>query len=137
MSPIIYIPHACEASALGDLPYGTIWQCETCQALWVATSSAKIEWAKIEDPRREHSIEDASRRAPALPAAPTVTPDMVQLVLDEYEEHGDIGRLGNAWWCTRCADPIPQGLTPAGHARSMAAAALQDALDKAGRDAQE
>lgn len=69
--------------------------------------------------------------SPIIYTPTTVTPDMVEIVLNEYKEHANIGRLDNAWWCARCPDPIPQGLTPAGHARSMTAAALQDALDKA------
>lgn len=137
MSPIIYTPHECEASVLADLPYGTIWQCETCQALWAATSSAKIEWVKIEDPRREHSIEDASHRAPAQPTTPTVTPDMLQLAVDTYTAHQRTLHQGKKTYCAACGKSL-KGAPPFGlHALSMAHAALQDVLDKAGRDATE
>ena len=134
MSPIIYTPHDCEKPE-GNLPAGTLYQCPECDRVWergtdVFEDDTNLHWWVEEDPRRGVALQKACSQR--TQSAPTVTPDMVQLVLNEYEEHGDIGRLGNAWWCTRCPDPIPQGLTPAGHARSMAAAALQDALDKAG-----
>ena len=137
MSPIIYTPHDCEKPE-GNLPAGTLYQCPECDRVWergtdVFEDDTNLHWWVEEDPRRGVALQKACSQR--TQSAPTITPDMVQLVLDEYEEHGDIGRLGNAWWCARCPDPIPQGLTPAGHARSMAAAALQDALDKAGRDA--
>ena len=132
MSPIIYTPHAC------DLPEdaqrgGILWQCDICDSIWSAyPPRLGGGWRKIDEPRRDQNLAEAKRRQIAQPATPTITPDMVELVLNEYKEHENIGRVGNAWWCARCPDPIPQGLTPAGHARSMAAAALQDALDKAG-----
>lgn len=142
MSPIIYTPHKCETPG-GDMPAGTLYQCPECDRVWeletVRTRDSSIRanvWTVLEDPRRAAILRDACAQNNP-PATPTVTPDMVELVLNEYEEHADIGRLGNAWWCARCPDPIPRGLTPAGHARSMAAAALQDALDKADRDATE
>lgn len=132
MSPIIYTPHACNTPE-GFHRAGTLWQCDICDATWSAYSrNIGGGWRKIDEPRKDQGLAEARRRLNTHPATPTVTPDMVELVLNEYEEHGDIGRLGNAWWCARCPDPIPQGLTPAGHARSMAAAALQDALTKAG-----
>lgn len=153
MSPIIYTPHRCAPSENPDLAAlsndeveGVIWQCPECQAYWEAdvrtASHGKVVsfvWVCVGSPRQEaqrREIEAALKGTAGTPT-PTVTPDMVELVLNEYKEHGDIGRLGSAWWCTRCADPIPRGITPAGHARSMAAAALQDVLGKAGRDAQE
>ena len=133
MSPIIYTPHYCETPE-EDLRSGTLWQCEVCETIWEARRPRIGDWVKIAVPRRERIVTDALNR-PALTSEttiPTVTTDMVELVLNEYKEHADIGRLDNAWWCARCPDPIPRGLTPAGHARSMAAAALQDVLDKAG-----
>lgn len=133
MSPIIYTPHRCEIPE-GVYRAGTLWQCDICDATWSAYSYGG-GWRKIDEPRQDQCLAEARQRLNTHPAAPMVTPDMVELVLNEYKEHANIGRLDNAWWCARCPDPIPQGLTPAGHARSMAAAALQDALDKAGRDA--
>lgn len=134
MSPIIYTPHDCEKPE-GNLPAGTLYQCPECDRVWergtdVFEDDTNLHWWVEEDPRRGVALQKACSQR--TQSAPTVTPDMVQLVLDEYKEHANIGRLDNAWWCARCPDPIPQGLTPAGHARSMAAAALQDALDKAG-----
>ena len=134
MSPIIYTPHDCEKPE-GNLPAGTLYQCPECDRVWergtdVFEDDTNLHWWVEEDPRRGAALQKACSQR--TQSAPTVTPDMVQLVLDEYKEHANIGRLDNAWWCARCPDPIPQGLTPAGHARSMAAAALQDALDKAG-----
>lgn len=139
MSPIIYTPHDCEKPE-GNLPAGTLYQCPECDRVWergtdVFEDDTNLHWWVEEDPRRGVALQKACSQR--TQSAPTITPDMVELVLNEYEEHADIGRLGNAWWCARCPDPIPRGLTPAGHARSMAAAALQDALDKAGRDATE
>ena len=138
MSPIIYTPHDCEKPGY-DLPAGTLYQCPDCDLVWeleadTVRDGKRLKWWAIEGPRRDIALGAARARAvqPATPTPPTVTPDMVELVLNEYKEHANIGRLDNAWWCARCPDPIPRGLTPAGHARSMAAAALQDALDKAG-----
>ena len=134
MSPIIYTPHDCEKPE-GNLPAGTLYQCPECDRVWergtdVFEDDTNLHWWVEEDPRRGVALQKACSQR--TQSAPTVTPDMVELVLNEYKEHANIGRLDNAWWCARCADPIPRGLTPAGHARSMAAAALQDALDKAG-----
>lgn len=139
MSPIIYTPHDCEKPE-GNLPAGTLYQCPECDRVWergtdVFEDDTNLHWWVEEDPRRGVALQKACSQR--TQSAPTITPDMVEIVLNEYKEHANIGRLDNAWWCARCPDPIPQGLTPAGHARSMAAAALQDALDKAGRDATE
>lgn len=73
--------------------------------------------------------------APA-PSSPTVTPHMVQLVLDTYAEHEDFVTRDGREFCAECDAPLTNG-TPSlvSHAREKAAEALQDALDKAGRDA--
>lgn len=139
MSPIIYTPHQCE-NPKDDLPEGTLWQCDACDKVWeldkVRSRDSPVTanfWEVTDDPRRSEVLRDAcSPTTKPKKSTSTVTPDMVELVLNEYEEHAKIGRLDNAWWCTRCPNPIPRGITPAGHARSMAAAALQDALTKAG-----
>ena len=132
MSPIIYTPHNCKPPE-GFQRAGTLWQCDICDATWSAYSPyIGGGWRKIDEPRKDQCLAESIERLNTHPTTPTVTPDMVELVLNEYKEHANIGRLDNAWWCARCPDPIPQGLTPAGHARSMAAAALQDALTKAG-----
>lgn len=130
MSPIIYTPHDCDTPTLGDFPYGTIWQCETCQALWGATSAAKSEWVKIEDPHREHRIEDAFRRA-RTPSTPTVTPRMVQLVIDTYTDHTTVIPGDGAeplGWCGECETGIYGPHTIQAHAREKAVEALQEAL---------
>lgn len=69
---------------------------------------------------------------------PTVTPHMVQLVLDTYAEHEGFVIQDGREFCAECDAPLTNG-TPSlvSHARGKAAEALQDALDKAGRDATE
>ncbi|MDO4920069.1 hypothetical protein [Kocuria sp.] len=66
------------------------------------------------------------------PPAPVVTPEMVQLVLDTYAEHEDVVTRDRIRYCAECDAPLVGWLTPAAHARNMAAAVLEDALAKAG-----
>lgn len=69
------------------------------------------------------------------PTSPTVTPDMVQLVLDTCAEHAELATFddGTCTECRGCLDGPKYGrYTIQAHAREKAAAALQDALDKAG-----
>lgn len=143
MSPIIYTPHRCETPAPPSTPrpdlIGTLWQCETCQAIYEAIDGSLGRWYKIADPYRKHCIEDASRRVLAEPAQ-TVTPAMVQLVLDTYTAHTALVPNDGAeplGWCGECETAIYGAPTIQVHAREKAAAALQDALDKAGWDATE
>ena len=70
---------------------------------------------------------------PPEPTTPTVTPHMVQLVLDTYAEHEGFVIQDGREFCAECDAPLTNG-TPSlvSHARGKAAEALQDALDKAG-----
>ncbi|MDO4919919.1 DUF3310 domain-containing protein [Kocuria sp.] len=87
--------------------------------------------------RRELARITGEPEPESSPAAPVVTPEMVQLVLDTYAEHEDIVTRERKRYCAECDAPLVHGLTPAAHARNMAAATLEDAIAKAGRDAQE
>ena len=62
-------------------------------------------------------------------SAPTITPHMVQLVLDTYAEHEGFVIQDGREFCAECDAPLTNG-TPAlvSHARGKAAEALQGAL---------
>lgn len=132
MSPIIYTPHQCKTPTPPPTPrpdlIGTLWQCETCQAIHEAIDETLGHWYKIADPHRKHSIEDASRRVPAEPA-PTITPGMVALAIDTYEAHMSVfptdgsGPNGVLGYCGECDFPIGPHTIKA-HALETAAAAL-------------
>jgi len=65
---------------------------------------------------------------------------MVQLVRDTYEDHMSVTPSDGSeplGWCGECEAHIDEPRTIQAHAREKAAEALQGALDKAGRDAQE
>lgn len=142
MSPIIYTPHDCDTPD-GDLRDGTLWQCDVCETIWEADRRLIGEWKKIAQPRRGRIVADALKRPEhtSEPTTPTITPSMVQLVLDVYEDHmlvapadgdGPDGPLGH---CGECDAPIgPHTIMT--HALEAAAAALQAEID-GGRDAQE
>lgn len=132
MSPIIYTPHQCETPAPPPTPrpdlIGTLWQCETCQAIHEAVDETLGHWYKIADPRRKHRIEDASRRVPAEPA-PTITPAMVALAIDTHDAHASViptdesGPNGVLGHCEECGFPVGP-YTSKTHALEAAAAAL-------------
>lgn len=130
MSPIIYTPHYCETPE-EDLRSGTLWQCEVCETIWEARRPRIGDWVKIAVPRRERIVTDALNR-PALTSettTPTVTPDMVHLVLDTYAEHEDFVTRDGREFCAECDAPLTTGpLVLVAHASRMAAAVLQDAL---------
>lgn len=138
MSPIIYTPHKCETPAPQDVacphPVGTLWQCETCYAIHEAEDARTGLWVQVSDPKRVHRVEEARRWAAprdGLPTAPTVTPDMVQLVLDTYAEHMSVTPNDGAeplGWCGECETGIYGPHTIQAHAREKAAEALQGAL---------
>ena len=137
MSPIIYTPHDCEKPE-GNLPAGTLYQCPECDLIWELSTDTvrdgkRLKWWAIDGPRRDIALGAARARAvqPATPTAPTVTPDMVQLVLDTYAEHmAVVTSDGNEvlGTCGECGAGIFGPHTIQAHAREMAANALQDAL---------
>lgn len=125
------------------------WQCPECQAYWEpdAPSAAArrvedVRWRCLGRPREKaHTrvIEAHIEGSSALPT-PTVTPRMVQLVLDTYADHMSVTPNDGAaplGWCGECETGIYEPRTIQAHAQEKAAAALQDALDKAGWDATE
>ena len=66
---------------------------------------------------------------PPEPTTPTVTPDMVLLVLDTYAEHEDFVTRDGREFCAECDAPLTTGpLVLVAHASQMAANVLQDAL---------
>ena len=136
MSPIIYTPHDCEKPA--DAPLGTLYQCPECDRVWeqdadVFETGTRLQWWTIEDPRRDAALRAACARTaqPEPSTTPRVTPGIVQLVLDTYAEHEDYVIRGGTWFCSQCDAPVhPYELSPEAHARNMAAAVLEAALDK-------
>lgn len=153
MSPIIYTPHRCAPSEDPDLAAlsndeveGVIWQCPECQAYWEADVAKAITgkvvsfvWVCVGSPRQEaqrREIEAALKGTASTPT-PTVTPHMVQLVVDTYSDHMSVSpsdRDELLGWCGECDTEIRCPYTIQAHAREKAAEALQGALDKAGRD---
>lgn len=146
MSPIIYTPHRCAPSEAPDLASlsndeveGVIWQCPECQAYWEADVAKAITgevlsfmWVCVGSPReqaRRREIKAALNGTASTPT-PTVTPDMVKLAIDTYEDHmsvfptdgsGPNGILGH---CGECDAPIGPH-TSKTHALEAAAAAVQ------------
>lgn len=143
MSPIIYTPHDCE-KPVHDRLAGTLYQCPECDRVWEADSIPSVSkrggecvWSLVEDQRHDAALRAASTRAARLvtPATPTITPAMVLLALDTYAEHEDFVTRDGREFCAECDAPLTTGpLVLVAHASQMAATALQDALDKAGRD---
>ena len=69
MSPIIYTPHDCEKPK-GDLPKGTLWQCDICDKVWELeyirsrdTHTRTRAWSLVKDPRRTNALLDAINKA--------------------------------------------------------------------------
>lgn len=130
MSPIIYTPHDCETPE-GDLRDGTLWQCDVCETIWEADRRLIGEWKKIAQPRRGRIVADALKRPEhtSEPTTPTITPDMVQLVLDTYTDHISTDTVTDVLGaCESCGAGIYGPHTIQAHAREMATNALQDAL---------
>ncbi|WP_406019291.1 hypothetical protein OH783_01665 [Kocuria rhizophila] len=140
MSPIIYTPHDCEKPE-GNLPAGTLYQCPECDRVWergtdVFEDDTNLHWWVEEDPRRGAALQKACSQR-TQPEA-TSAPDMVELVLDTYTDHMSVtpnGGVEPLGWCGKCETGIYGPHTIQAHAREKAVEALQDALDKAGRDA--
>ena len=138
MSPIIYTPHKCETPAPQDVacphPRGTLWQCETCYAIHEAEDARRGKWVQVADPKRVRRVEEARQRASSRdgnPTTPTVTPRMVQLVLDTYTDHMAVVPNDGAKpleWCGECETGLYGPHTIQAHAREKAAEVLQDAL---------
>jgi len=134
MSPIIYTPHDCEKPE-GNLPAGTLYQCPECDRVWergtdVFEDDTNLHWWVEEDPRRGAALQKAcSQRTQPEATSPTVTPDMVLLVLDTYAEHEDFVTRDGREFCAECDAPLTTGpLVLVAHASQMAANVLQDAL---------
>lgn len=139
MSPIIYTPHDCEKPE-GNLPAGTLYQCPECDRVWEADRIPSVSkrggacvWYPVEDPRHDAALRAASTRAarPVTPATPTITPAMVQLVLDTYTDHMSVtpnDGVEPLGWCGECETGIYGPHTIQAHAREKAANVLQNAL---------
>ena len=133
MSPIIYTPHDCEKPE-GNLPAGTLYQCPECDRVWergtdVFEDDTNLHWWVEEDPRRGAALQKACSQRTQSEA--TSAPDMVQLVLDTYEDHMCVTPNDGAeplGWCGECETGIYGPHTIQAHAREKAAEALQDAL---------
>lgn len=145
MSPIIYTPHDCEKPE-GNLPAGTLYQCPECDRVWEADRIPSVSkrggacvWYLVEDPRHDAALRAASTRAarPVTPATPTINPDMVQLALDTYWNHAALARDESGMYteCAECGTSSYGVHAIKEHAMEKAVEAVQDALDKAGRDA--
>ena len=151
MSPLIYTRHCCdpakdpEVSAMSDeYLEGATWQCRECDAYWeaeagqryaVGTRVRDLTWTCTGRPREQAHVREVEAAlegaATATASAPTVAPDMVQLVLDTYEDHmsfipNDAGDV--LAWCGECDAEICSPYTIQAHAREMAANALQGVL---------
>ena len=134
MSPIIYTPHDCEKPE-GNLPAGTLYQCPECDRVWergtdVFEDDTNLHWWVEEDPRRGAILREACAQNNP-PATPTVTPAMVQLVVDTYTSHARLTYFddGTQTECRGCLDgPKYDRHTIQAHAREKAAEVLQDAL---------
>lgn len=128
---------------------GATWQCPECQAYWEPETKRSYNgtlldftWRCTARPQEQAHLREieAALDGAVTATAPTVTLDMVQLILDTYSEHmttvpsDDTDALGT---CGECGAGIYGQYTIQAHAREMATNVLQDALNKAGRDAQE
>ena len=132
MSPIIYTPHQCETPG-GDMPAGTLYQCPECDRVWerytdVFEDDTNLHWWVEEDPRRGAALQKACSQRTQSEA--TSAPDMVELVLDTYWNHAELGRDdGGAYApCIECGTGSYGFHTIMEHAREKAVEALQDAL---------
>lgn len=137
MSPIIYTPHDCEKPG-NCVPRGTLWQCSECGLIWeldadTMATGERLKWWAIEGPRRDLALGAARARAVQheMSTTPTVTPDMVELMLDAYADHNSlvqVGNLGTRLMCRKCETSMSSYQAALRHAREKAAEALQDAL---------
>ena len=130
MSPIIYTPHDCNTPE-GLHRAGTLWQCDICDATWSAYSpNIGGGWRKIDEPRQDQCLVEARQRINVRPTTPTVTSDLVQLALDTYWKHSELGRDdGGAYApCVECGTGSYDFHTIMEHAREKALEAVQNAL---------
>lgn len=143
MSPIIYARHRCAPAedpdivAMGrDEADGVMWQCPECDAYWEtevtkATNGQvlRFAWVCMGRPREQAQLREVEAAFNPTATTPTVTPHMVQLVLDTYAEHEGFVIQDGREFCAECDAPLTNG-TPSlvSHAREKAAEALQGAL---------
>ncbi|MBK4119702.1 hypothetical protein [Kocuria rhizophila] len=150
MSPIIYTRHCCdpakdpEVLAMSDeYLEGATWQCPECDAYWEAEAGQRyaagtrvrdLTWTCTGRPREQAHVREVEAAlegaATATASAPTVTPRMVQIVLDTYSEHSELGQddAGDYAECAQCGTGSYGPHTIQAHAREKAAEALQAAL---------
>lgn len=145
MSPIIYARHRCapaedpDVAAMGrDEAEGVMWQCPECDAYWETEVTKAINgqvlrfaWACMGRPREQAQLREVEAALNPTATTPTVTPDMVQLVLDTYAKHMSVTPNDGAeplGWCGECETGIYGPHTIQAHAREKAAEALQGAL---------
>lgn len=149
--PIIYARHDCDPTNSPDIQglseetlEGAVWECPVCGTIWevetqknFAGVTQSIKWERYGDPGIKAVLRYADSKlegtAPA-PAAPvTITPRMIQLVLDTYEEHMSVAPVdgdrpdGTLGHCGECDTPIGPH-TVQTHALEAAATALQSEL---------
>lgn len=149
MSPIIYARHRCapaedpDVAAMGrDEAEGVMWQCPECDAYWETEVTKGINgqvlsfaWACTGRPSEQAQLREVEAAlegaATATASTPTVTPHMVQLAVDTYEDHMCVFPNDGAaplGWCGECETGIYEPHTIQAHAREKAAEALQAAL---------
>ncbi|MEX5308913.1 hypothetical protein [Kocuria sp. CPCC 205297] len=143
---IIYTRHQCrpdedpEVTAMAfDELEGATWKCPECQAYWELQVNRGFQgqvlntaWFCIGRPLENQHTREI--QADLKGNTPTITPRMIQIVLDTYEEHrlvapadgdGPDGPLGH---CGECDAPIGPH-TSQTHAMEAAVAALQAEID--------
>ena len=62
MSPIIYQPHNCDhPGGSRTIEPRSLWQCETCGAVWVATEPLFGRWRRFADPACDAALDAAQK----------------------------------------------------------------------------
>jgi len=151
MSPLIYTRHCCdpakdpEVSAMSnEYLEGATWQCPECDAYWeaeagqryaVGTRVRDLTWTRTARPREQAHVREVEAAlegaATATASTPTITPAMVQLVLDTYTDHTSVtpnDGVEPLGWCGECEAAIYGAPMIQAHAREKATEALQGAL---------
>lgn len=148
MSPLIYTRHCCdpakdpEVSAMSDeYLEGATWQCPECDAYWEAEAGQRyaagtrvrdLTWTCTGRPREQAHVREVEAAlegaATATASAPTVTPRMVQIVLDTITAHEEIVARDGIFYCEKCDAALVHGLTLAAHALNAGAAVLENEL---------